>query len=191
MSISKLAIACSVALGALTLTLAPASFAATDTKAEANAKAVKAKAKPKAKAAKAKAAKAKAAAKEAHPLAMSVVDKEEADEPDTAGSASTDFNCELGNKITIYTNATDDKHIALRWKKRLHRLSRVGTTTGANRFENRLYGLVWIGIPAKGMLLDSKQGRQLANECKDAEQAKPAALVEAPPSLGVLPVTGG
>ncbi len=184
MSISKLAIACSVALGALTL--APASFAATDTKAEANAKAVKAKAKPKA-----KATKAKAAAKEAHPLAMSVVDKEEADEPDTAGSASTDFNCELGNKITIYTNATDDKHIALRWKKRLHRLSRVGTTTGANRFENRLYGLVWIGIPAKGMLLDSKQGRQLANECKDAEQAKPAALVEAPPSLGVLPVTGG
>jgi hypothetical protein len=120
-----------------------------------------------------------------------VLDKEESDEPDTAGSASTDFNCELGNKITIYTNATDDKHIALRWKKRLHRLSRVGTTTGANRFENRLYGLVWIGIPAKGMLLDSKQGRQLANECKDAEQAKPAAVVEAPPSLGVLPVTGG
>ena len=179
MSLSKLAIACSVALGAMTLTLAPASFAAT---AEANPKAVKAKA---------KATKAKAAAKEAHPLAMSAADKEEADEPNTAGSASTDFNCELGNKITIYTNATDDKHIALRWKKRLHRLSRVGTTTGANRFENRLYGLVWIGIPAKGMLLDSKQGRQLANECKDAEQAKPAAVVEAAPSLGVLPATGG
>ncbi|CAM3162893.1 hypothetical protein [Janthinobacterium lividum] len=186
MSLSKLAIACSVALGAMTLTLAPASFAATDTKEAANAKAVKAKAKPKA-----KATKAKAAAKEAHPLAMSMVDKEESDEPDTAGSASTDFNCELGNKITIYTNATDDKHIALRWKKRLHRLSRVGTTTGANRFENRLYGLVWIGIPAKGMLLDSKQGRQLANECKDAEQAKPATVVEAAPSLGVLPATGG
>lgn len=184
MSLSKLAIACSVALGAMTLTLAPASFAAT---AEANPKAVKAvKAKPKA-----KTTKAKAAAKEAHPLAMSVADKEEADEPNTAGSASTDFNCELGNKITIYTNATDDKHIALRWKKRLHRLSRVGTTTGANRFENRLYGLVWIGIPAKGMLLDSKQGRQLANECKDAEQAKPAAVLETAPSLGVLPVTGG
>lgn len=182
MSISKLAIACSVALGAMTLTLAPASFAATDTKEPAKAKAVKAK--PKAKA-------TKATAKEAHPLAMSVVDKEESDEPDTAGSASTDFNCELGNKITIYTNATDDKHIALRWKKRLHRLSRVGTTTGANRFENRLYGLVWIGIPAKGMLLDSKQNRQLANECKDAEQAKPAAVVEAAPSLGVLPATGG
>ncbi|MCY1251071.1 hypothetical protein D9M72_647880 [compost metagenome] len=50
---------------------------------------------------------------------------------------------------------------------------------------------MWIGIPAKGMLLDSKQGRQLANECKDAEQAKPAAVVEAAPSLGVLPAAGG
>jgi hypothetical protein len=33
-----------------------------------------------------------------------------------------------------------------------------------------LYGLIWIGIPAKGMLLDSKQNRQLANECRNAEQ---------------------
>ncbi len=35
------------------------------------------------------------------------------------------------------------------------------------------------------MLLDSKQNRQLANECKDAEQMKPAA-VDAP----AVPVAG-
>jgi hypothetical protein len=91
-----------------------------------------------------------------------------------------DFDCELGNKITIYQNDGDTNHIALRWKKRLHRLTRVSTTTGANRFENKLYGLIWIGIPAKGMLLDSKQNRQLANECKNAEQMKPVEKVEAP-----------
>lgn len=180
MSLSKLAIACSVALGAMTLTLAPASFAATDTKAPAKAKTSKAKS------TKAKNP-AKAAAK---PVAMPAEPNEEADEPDTTGSATTEFNCELGNKITIYTNATDDKHIALRWKKRVHRLSRVGTTTGANRFENRLYGLIWIGIPAKGMLLDSKQNRQLANECKDEEQSKPAVAVEAPAGLGVVAPSG-
>lgn len=92
-------------------------------------------------------------------------------EPDTAGSVSTDFNCELGNKLTIYRNDGDDRHIALRWKQRLHRMTRVDTSTGAHRFENRKFGLVWIGIPTKGMLLDSKQGRQLANECKDQQQA--------------------
>lgn len=96
-------------------------------------------------------------------------------EPDITGSTSTDFQCELGNKLTIYDNASDDKHIALRWNKRVHRLTRVSTTTGANRFENRKNGLVWIGIPAKGMLLDSKKGQQLANECKNAEQMKPKA----------------
>ena len=98
------------------------------------------------------------------------------DEPDTGGSDVTEYNCELGNRITIFTNAADAAHIALRWKKRIHRLARVGTTTGALRFENVRYGLIWIGIPAKGMLLDSKQNRQLANECRNAEQSHPAAV---------------
>lgn len=101
-----------------------------------------------------------------------VADEEEA-EPDIAGSTATDFACELGNKITIYKIQNDDTHIALRWKKRLMRLTKVDTTTGAHRFENRKIGLVWLGIPAKGILLDSKKGQQLANECKNAEQSAP------------------
>jgi hypothetical protein len=95
---------------------------------------------------------------------------EDEKEPDTSRAASTDFSCELGNKLTIYKNADDDKHIGLRWKKRVHLLTRVDTSTGANRFENHHFGLVWIGIPAKGILLDSKKGLQLANECKNTEQ---------------------
>jgi hypothetical protein len=169
MSISKLAIACSVALSALTLTLAPAAHAA-----EADKKPVKAKAK----------AKSTAKAVAAKPAA---VPDEEADEPETGGSTTTEFDCELGNKITIYHNAADEKHIALRWKKRLHRLTQVGTTTGAQRFENRLYGLIWIGIPAKGMLLDSKQNRQLANECRNAEQLKPVVPVAPEPAPAAAP----
>lgn len=162
MSISKLFMACSLALASLTL--ATGVNAATDTD---SAKKVvkKAAAKP-----------AKKAAKPAEPKAPD----EEADEPAITDSAVTEFDCELGNKITIYANTNDEAHIALRWKKRLHRLTRVGTTTGANRFENKLYGLIWIGIPAKGMLLDSKQNRQLANECRNAEQMKPVAITEAP-----------
>jgi hypothetical protein len=113
---------------------------------------------------------------------------EEEDEPVVTDTASTDFDCELGNKITIYQNASDDNHIALRWKKRLHRLTRVGTTTGAQRFENKLYGLIWIGIPAKGMLLDSKQNRQLANECRDAEQRKPVSTAASEPTSAKITI---
>jgi hypothetical protein len=150
MSISKLAIACSLTLGAMTLCLSPFAHAADDAKVKKAVKHTKHKAAP-------------APVKEADP---------EEDEPDTTGSISVDFNCELGNQVTIFANADDDKHIALRWKKRVHRLTRVGTSTGAQRFENGRYGLVWIGIPAKSMLLDSKQGRQLANECKNTQQVQ-------------------
>jgi membrane-bound inhibitor of C-type lysozyme len=93
--------------------------------------------------------------------------------PDIVGSTTVDYQCEMGNKVTIYENQTDSQHVALRWGKKLHRLKRVSTTTGASRFENKKYGLVWIGIPAKGILLDSKKGQQLANECKTANQMAP------------------
>lgn len=164
MSISKLFMACSLALASLTL--AAGAHAETDAAAKKPVKKAAAKS-PK-----------KAAAKPAEPKAPN----EEEDEPAITDSTVTDFDCELGNKISIYQNASDDAHIALRWKKRLHRLTRVGTTTGALRFENKTYGLIWIGIPAKGMLLDSKQNRQLANECRNAEQSKAVATNETAPA---------
>ncbi|MEO7032069.1 MAG: MliC family protein [Herbaspirillum sp.] len=112
------------------------------------------------------------------PEKNAVVDEDDR-EPDLAGSTATDYNCELGNKITINENAADPKHVALRWKKHLVRLTQVETTTGAKRYENHKQGFVWIGIPAKGMLLDSKHGQQLANECKSPAQMalKPSDIV--------------
>lgn len=101
---------------------------------------------------------------------------DESSEPEIAGTTTYNFNCELGNKVTIYKNEGDDKYLAIRWDKHIRRLVRVPTTTGANRFENHLAGLVWIGIPAKSMLLDSKGGHQLANECVLAEPATNTAV---------------
>jgi hypothetical protein len=92
--------------------------------------------------------------------------------PELAGHSRTDFNCELGNKISVYESPSDSNRIGLRWNKKMHELTRVGTTTGANRFENKEIGLVWIKIPSKAMLLDSKKGQQLANECRSAAQMK-------------------
>jgi hypothetical protein len=164
--ISKTLLACGIAMAATTLCV-PSSFAA-----EAR-KPVKAKAKP---------AKVKAAVEE-----DSLRPATPEDEPDVTDKNSVEFNCELGNKVTVYSNDVDKDSIALRWKKRLHRLTRVGTTTGANRFENRNFGLIWIGIPAKGMLLDSKLNRQLANECKNADQENPVVKAPAKPDL-IAPV---
>jgi hypothetical protein len=164
MSISQCAAACAFAFAAFGLcTTATAAAAEKHPKAEKVVKATKGK--------KARGKKA-AVVEEEHPLASTEPD------PDLTGSVTVDFDCELGNKVTIYTNEADSANIALRWKKRLHRMTRVGTSTGASRFENTTFGLVWIGIPAKSMLLDSKANRQLANECKNAEQSKPVVTAE-------------
>ncbi|MBI3285962.1 MAG: hypothetical protein HYZ65_14095 [Burkholderiales bacterium] len=106
--------------------------------------------------------------KSAAPASPVVKDEDEA-EPDIQQSKNAEYKCELGNSLTMYSTAEDQQHMAMRWKKRLYRLTRVETTTGAQRFENHKAGFIWIGIPAKGLLLDSHKGQQLANECKTAE----------------------
>ncbi len=108
--------------------------------------------------------------------------------PEIKDAKSTDFECDAGNKITLYTHANDESRVAMRWKNKLTQMTRIDTTTGADRFENTKAGLVWIGIPAKGMLLDAKKGQQLANECKSAEQR--AIPVETTPTAAAEPVKG-
>lgn len=92
-------------------------------------------------------------------------------EADIKLSSQLEFKCELGNSLTLYTQENNDQFLNMRWKNRLYRLNRVNTSTGANRYENEKAGLVWINIPAKGLLLDSIKGRQLANECKSSQTA--------------------
>lgn len=84
----------------------------------------------------------------------------------TQGATTMQYNCELGKKITVFHKADEKDVITLRWNNKNHTLKRETTTTGAHRFEDKTAGLVWINIPAKSILLDSKRGRQLANECK-------------------------
>lgn len=105
---------------------------------------------------------------------------EKDDDVDVAQSKVVEMDCALGDKVTLYQNE-DPKHIGMRWKKRLVRMEQVQTTTGAQRYESAKHHLVWIGIPAKGMLLDSKRGQQLANECRSKEQVM-AAQSQPPPS---------
>lgn len=91
--------------------------------------------------------------------------------PDIQGTQNIEYQCELGNSLVMYAKANDDQTMAMRWKNRLYKLTRVMTSTGAHRFENQQSGLVWIDIPAKGMLLDAHRGHQLANECKKTQIA--------------------
>ncbi len=83
-----------------------------------------------------------------------------------AHASFVDLACEMGKRVAVQGNPQTDNAIDLRWQGQLYRLLRVGTSTGANRFEDRGSGLVWISIPSKAMLLNSKLGEPVANECK-------------------------
>ncbi|HCY64840.1 MAG TPA: hypothetical protein DHV59_18865 [Oxalobacteraceae bacterium] len=91
-------------------------------------------------------------------------------EADVAGSIVTEYGCAEGHKITVFRNPDDSANVALRWGNRITRMKRIETASGAERLEHEKRGLVFIGIPAKAMLLDAKRGRQLANDCKSPEQ---------------------
>lgn len=81
-----------------------------------------------------------------------------------ASLLSGNFYCEMGNRVDLVSDSGGD--VKLTWKGRSYPMLAVTTTTGAVRLEDKASGLVWIQIPAKSMLLNSKLGQQLANECK-------------------------
>lgn len=82
----------------------------------------------------------------------------------TASLVTGNFYCELSNRVDVAN--TSNGEVKLTWKGRSYPMTTVSTTTGAVRLEDKASGLVWIQIPAKSMLLNSRQGQQLANECK-------------------------
>lgn len=130
-------------------------------------------------------AKPVAKTKSAKKTVRKTVKKESVSEKETevvnvAGLTGSQYNCELGNKFTVYKKSDDPSFINLQWRNKMHRMLRMATTTGADRYEDKQTGLVWINIPAKSMLLDIKKGSQLANECRNPEQRK--ALAAAKPN---------
>ncbi|MGB7182996.1 MAG: MliC family protein [Burkholderiaceae bacterium] len=76
------------------------------------------------------------------------------------------YQCELKRNVQITGVSPDNKFIDIRWGAKNHRLAAVQSQSGAHRYENKASGLTWIGVVGKSMLLDTKRGRQLANECR-------------------------
>ncbi|NBT76997.1 MAG: hypothetical protein EBT04_00815 [Betaproteobacteria bacterium] len=75
------------------------------------------------------------------------------------------YHCDHGRSMRIEAVADQPDVILLTWQGTQHRLERVHSNSGAERFEELSTGLVWILIPGKAMLLSTSQGRALANEC--------------------------
>lgn len=76
------------------------------------------------------------------------------------------FRCDLNRRVEIRQVAEDRRSAIVYWERRNYTMQLVATQTGALRLEDKASGLTWITIPGKSMLLDTKQGKQLANDCR-------------------------
>lgn len=97
--------------------------------------------------------------------------------------------CELGNFVTVTPDPESSTRFIVQMKKITYRMSPVETTTGAVRLEDAQAGAMWLQLQNKSMLMNSKLGQRMADECQSPNQmavaeamklAPPPSLLEAP-----------
>jgi hypothetical protein len=97
--------------------------------------------------------------------------------------------CELGNFVTVMPDPESSTRFIVQMKKITYRMSPVETTTGAVRLEDAQAGAMWLQLQNKSMLMNSKLGQRMADECQSPNQmavaeamklAPPPSLLEAP-----------
>jgi hypothetical protein len=93
--------------------------------------------------------------------------------------------CEMGNAVTVTPDPQHPARFIVQMKKNTYHMTPVETTTGAVRLEDAQAGAVWIQLPNKSMLMNSKLGQRMADECQSDHQTAVAhrMRLDPPPSL--------
>lgn len=94
-------------------------------------------------------------------------------------------SCDANQQVVLAAVAGQPGHFMLTHKKTVVRLVTQETTSGAVRLEDAKSGLLWIQIPAKSMLMNTKLGRRVVDACSTPEQAL-ASIAPAPSQPSVL-----
>lgn len=76
------------------------------------------------------------------------------------------YRCELNRSVLVRHVSPDRTTAVLHWAKKDYTLRAVHARSGALRYEDAKSGLMFIVIVGKSLLLDTKKGAQLANECR-------------------------
>jgi hypothetical protein len=93
--------------------------------------------------------------------------------------------CELGNSVTVSPDPQLASRFIVQMKKNTYYMTPVETTTGAVRLEDAQAGAMWLQLPNKSMLMNSKLGQRMADECQSDHQTTVAhrMKLDPPPSL--------
>jgi len=78
--------------------------------------------------------------------------------------------CEFNQKVSITANPDKPGRFRLQFGKMVYNMTPEPTTTGAVRLEDKASGVVWVQIPAKSMLMNTKLGQRMVDSCQHPEQ---------------------
>jgi hypothetical protein len=81
-----------------------------------------------------------------------------------------DASCEFNQVVNLARIDGHPGHFKLTYKKVAYTVVPEETTTGALRLEDRKAGIVWLQIPSKSMLMNSKLGQRMVDNCLHPEQ---------------------
>lgn len=93
--------------------------------------------------------------------------------------------CELGNVVTVTPDPQSSTGFLVQIRKQVFRMVPVVSATGAIRLEDAQAGAMWLQLSNKSMLMNSKVGQRMADECQSSAQMAVAEAMKLapPPSL--------
>jgi len=87
-------------------------------------------------------------------------------------------NCEFKSKVSVTPHPEQPGRFRLQFGRAVYNMAPEPTTTGAVRLEDKQAGVVWLQIPAKSMLMNTRIGQRLVDGCQHAEQVAMAQVNE-------------
>jgi hypothetical protein len=78
--------------------------------------------------------------------------------------------CDLNQQVSVRAMDGNPGHFRVSFKNVTYTMVPQETTTGAVRLEDKKAGVVWIQIPAKSMMLNSKIGQRMVDGCATSQQ---------------------
>ena len=96
------------------------------------------------------------------------------------------MTCELGNFVTVTADPQNAGAFVVQIKQHKFHMVPVVSSTGAIRLEDAQAGAMWLQLANKSMLMNSKIGQRMADECQSPDQAAVAQAMKLAPPQSLL-----
>lgn len=78
--------------------------------------------------------------------------------------------CEFEQQVSVFPVDGKPGHFHVGYKNATYMMVPQETSTGAVRLEDRRAGVMWLQIPSKSMLMNTKAGQRMVDSCTQNQQ---------------------